>query len=112
MKTKYIYTVRLLNAEVISVFPKEKIGKPTWLCLLQKYVQWSAYSVLPDFTVTDCFDVDVIFDDEFRKTTVVNVGDVLDIDFGIVDKQIGIQKVEVIGIRKDKPLNHLESEKV
>ena len=108
MKIKNIYTVRLLNTEVLSAFPKEKVGKPTWLSLLQKDVQWSAYALIPDFSVTDHFDMDIIFDDDFRSTTEVNVGDVFDIDFGLIDKVIGIQKVKVIGMRKDKPINHLE----
>lgn len=111
MKSKNTYTVRLINSEVMFSFSKEKVGKPTWLSLVQKDVQWSAYAVIPDFTETDHFDLDIIFDDDFRKTTSVNVGDVIDIDFGIVDKHIGIQKVEVIGIRKDLPLNHLENRK-
>ncbi len=34
---------------------------------------------------------------------------VFDISFETVDRRIGIQKVEVIGIRKDRPLNHLEN---
>jgi hypothetical protein len=106
---KNIYTIRLLNTEVLPAFPKDKAGKPTWLSVLQKDVSWSAYAVLPDLTVTDHFDLDVIFDGDFRSTTEVNVGDVLDIDFGIVDKQIGVQRVEVTGIRKDKPINHLEN---
>ena len=84
-------------------------GKPTWLCVLQKDVQWSAYAVLPDLTEVDRFDLDIIFDDDFRSTNSLNAGDVFDIDFSIADKRIGIQKVEVIGIRKDKPLNHLEN---
>jgi hypothetical protein len=109
MKLKNIYAVRLKNPEVMSSISKEKVGKSTWLCLVQKDVQWSAYTVIPDFNETDQFDLDIIFDDDFRNTTSVNVGDVFDIDFGIVDKQIGIQKVEVIGIRKDKPLNHIEN---
>lgn len=46
---------------------------------------------------------------DFRSTTDVNVGDVFDVVFSIVDKLIGIQKVEVIGIRKDEPINHLEN---
>ena len=108
---KNIYTVRLINAEVMSSFSNEKAGKPTWLCLVQKDVQWSAYAVMPDFNETDQFDLDIIFDDDYRNTTSVNAGDVIDIDFGIVDKRIGVQKVEVIGIRKDKPLNHLENRK-
>ena len=109
MKSKNIYTVRLINTEVVSSFTKEKVGKPTWLCLLQEDVSWSAYAVIPDFTEVDHFDLDIIFDDDFRNTTSVHVGDVFDISFDIVDKRIGIQKVEVIGIRKDKPLNHLEN---
>ena len=109
MKSKNIYTVRLINTEVVSSISKEKVGKPTWLCLLQKDVSWSAYTVIPDFTEVDHFDLDIIFDDDFRNTTSVHVGDVFDISFDIVDKRIGIQKVEVIGIRKDKPLNHLEN---
>jgi len=109
MKSKNIYTVRLINTEVVSSFTKEKVGKPTWLCLLQKNVSWSAYAVIPDFTEVDSFDLDIIFDDDFRNTTSVNVGDVFDISFDIVDNRIGIQKVEVIGIRKDRPLNHLEN---
>ncbi len=109
MKSKNIYTVRLINTEVVSSFTKEKVGKPTWLCLLQKDVSWSAYAVIHDFTEVDSFDLDIIFDDDFRKTTSVNVGDVFDISFDIVDNRIGIQKVEVIGIRKDRPLNHLEN---
>lgn len=108
---KNIYTVRLYNREVLSAFPKEKAGKPTWLSLIQEDVQWSAYAVIPDFSVTDHFDLDIIFDDDFRNTTDVNAGDVFDIDFGIVDKLIGIQKVEVIGIRKDEPINHLEKKR-
>lgn len=60
-------------------------------------------------TEVDSFDLDIIFDDDFRNTTSVNVGDVFDISFDIVDNRIGIQKVEVIGIRKDRPLNHLEN---
>ncbi len=106
---KNIYTIRLLNTEVLPAFPKDKAGKPTWLSVLQKDVSWSAYAVLHDLTVTDLFDLDVIFDGDFRSTTEVNVGDVLDIDFGIVDKQIGVQRVEVTGIRKDKPINNLEN---
>lgn len=109
MKSKNIYTVRLINTEVVSSISKEKVGKPTWLCLLQKDVSWSAYAVIPDFTEVDHFDLDIIFDDDFRNTTSVNVGDVFDISFDIVDNRIGIQKVEVIGMRKDRPLNHLEN---
>ena len=108
MKTKNIYTVRLLNGEIGS-FPKDKVGKPTWLCLLQGDVSWSAYAVLPDLSQTDCFDLDIIFDDDFRSNTEVNEGDVFDLDFAIVDKNIGIQKIEITGIRKDRPLNHLEN---
>ena len=109
MKIKNIYTVRMLNTKVLSAFPKEKVGKPTWLILLQKDVQWSACAVIPDFSVTDHFDLDIIFDDDFRSTTAVDVGDVFDLDFSIVDKLIGIQKVEVIGLRRDKAVNHLEN---
>ncbi|WP_034447956.1 hypothetical protein [Butyrivibrio sp. AE2032] len=109
MKLKNIYTVRLINVEAVSAFSKEKAGKPTWLCVLQKDVQWSAYAVLPDLTEVDRFDLDIIFDDDFRSTNSLNAGDVFDIDFSIADKRIGIQKVEVIGIRKDRPLNHLEN---
>lgn len=57
MKSKNIYTVRLINTEVVSSFTKEKVGKPTWLCLLQKDVSWSAYAVIPDFNETDHFDL-------------------------------------------------------
>jgi hypothetical protein len=32
-----------------------------------------------------------------------------DIAFDIVDKRLGTQKVEVIGIRMDRPINHLEN---
>ena len=65
--------------------------------------------MIPDYTEVDSFDLDIIFDDDFRNTTSVNVGDIFDISFDIVDNCIGIQKVEVIGIRKDRPLNHLEN---
>ena len=109
MKQKNIYTIRLLNTEVMASFPKDKAGKPAWLMLLQKDVEWSAYAVIPDFSETDRFDLDVIFDEEFRSTTEVNAGDVFDIDFGVVDKQIGVQKVEVLAIRQDNPINHLEN---
>ena len=109
MKLKNIYTVRILNPDAMSVIPKEKIGKPTWLVLLQKDVSWSAYAVVPDTTVTDQFDLDIIFDKDFRSTTEVNIGDIFDIDLSIIDKQIGVQKIEVIGIRMDRPINHLEN---
>ena len=109
MKLKNIYTVRILNPDVMSVIPKDKIGKPTWLVLLQKDVSWSAYAVVPDITVTDKFDLDVIFDEDLRSTTEIDIGDILEIDFNIVDKNIGVQKVEVIGTRMDRPLNHLEN---
>ena len=66
-------------------------------------------AVIPDFTEVDHFDLDIIFDDDFRNPTSVHVGDVFDISFDIVDNRIGIQKIEVIGIRKDRPLNHLEN---
>ena len=109
MKLKNIYTVRILNPDVMSVIPKDKIGKPTWLVLLQKDISWSAYAVVPDITVTDKFDLDIIFDKDFRSTTEVNIGDIFDIDLSIIDKQIGVQKIEVIGIRMDRPINHLEN---
>ncbi len=32
-----------------------------------------------------------------------------DIAFDIVDKRLGTQKVKVIGIRMDRPINHLEN---
>ena len=108
MKLKNIYTVRLVNAGVMSAFRGNKGGKPSWLMLLQKDVSWSAYAVVPDFSVTDHFDLDIIFDDDFRKTTDVNVGDIFTVDFSIVDKLIGVQMVEVVGIRRDTPINHLE----
>ncbi len=65
--------------------------------------------MVPDTAVTDQFDLDIIFDKNFRSTTEVNIGDIFDIALDMVDKKIGVQKIEVIGIRMDRPINHLEN---
>ncbi|MBR5417728.1 MAG: hypothetical protein IK109_06835 [Clostridiales bacterium] len=109
MITKNIYTVRVLDSDDLASLFMEKAGKLTWLILLQKDVQWSAEAVIPDFSATDSFDLDIIFDDDFRSTTDVNVGDRFSIDFSIADKSAGIREVEVLAIRKDKPINHLQN---
>lgn len=108
MITKNIYTVRLLDVNNISDRLREKAGRPDWIIIVQKDVSWSAEAVIPDIAVTDKFDLDVIFDDEFRKTTDVNVGDILTIEF-CTDGKDKRHEVEVICIRKDKPINHLQN---
>ena len=109
MDLKNIYTVKVLDTDNMVI--QEKTGKPTWLVVLQENVSWSAYAIIPDFGVTDTFDLDIIFDDDFRKTTDIKIGDRLTIDFSIVNKSIGIREVEVIDIRKDIPINHLQNKK-
>ena len=109
MITKNIYTVRVLDSGDLPSLLCEKVGKLNYFILVQKGAQWSAEAVIPDFSVTDQFDLDIIFDDEFRKITEVNVGDIFNIDFGIANKMAGIREVEVLGIRKDKPINHLQN---
>ena len=111
MITKNIYTVRVIDSKDLASILEEKKGRLTWLILLQKDAQWSAEAVVPDFPKTDTFDLDIIFDDKFRETTVVNIGDRFSIDFGIADKSAGIREVEVLGIRKDKPINHLQNKR-
>lgn len=106
MTNKNIYTVRVLDVQQLRNIPRERIGKLNWVNLQQKDVSWSAEIVMPDFNETDQFDVDIIFDDDFRKTTDVNIGDQFDISFSC---SLGIHKVEVVAIRKDKPINHLQN---
>ena len=109
MKIKNIYTVRITDTSGLKEYLKEKAGKPVWLSVLQKDASWSAYAVMPDPDQTDRFDLDVIFDDEFRKTVDVKTGDIFELDFG---KTAGTHKVEVTGIRKDEPLNHIENKEI
>lgn len=106
---KNIYTVRVLESSDLPSLLKDKVGKLTWLVLVQEEAQWSAEATIPDFSVTDQFDLDIIFDDDFRKTTDVKVGDRFNIDFSIADKQAGIREIEVLEIRKDEPINHLQN---
>ena len=82
MKIKNIYTVRITDTSGLKEYLKEKAGKPVWLSVLQKDASWSAYAVMPDPDQTDRFDLDVIFDDEFRKTVDVKTGDIFELDFG------------------------------
>ena len=109
MPEKNIYTVRILEKGDLPELLKEKAGRLSWLIVLQPDAQWSAEAVIPDLALTDQFDLDIIFDDDFRKTTDVTAGDRLNIDLGIADKKAGIKEVEVIAVRKDKPINHLQN---
>ena len=109
MPEKNIYTVRILEKGDLPELLKEKAGRLSWLIVLQPDAQWSAEAVIPDFSATDSFDFDIIFDDDFRKTTDVNVGDRFSIDFSIADKSAGIREAEVLDVRKDKPINHLQN---
>ena len=110
MIIKNIYTMRVLDIGDLPCLLKGKTGRLTWLVLVQEDVQWSAETIIPDFSSTDQFEMDIIFDDDFRKTTDVSVGDRFDIDFSIAtDKRSGIHKVEVVDIRKDNPINHLQN---
>lgn len=109
MITKNIYTVRVLDSGDLPVFLSGTVGKLEYLIVVQKDAQWSAEAVIPDFSVTDQFDLDIIFDDEFRKTTEVNVGDIFNVDFSIADKKAGLREAQVLNIRKDKPINHLQN---
>lgn len=105
MITKNIYTMRVLDIGDLPSLLKEKTGRLNWIALVQEDVQWSAETIIPDFSITDRFDLDIIFDDDFRKTTDVSVGDRFSISFG---GSAGIHEVEVVGIRKDNPINHLQ----
>jgi hypothetical protein len=109
MITKNIYTVRVLDVGDLPDLHKEKTGKLNWITIVQKDAQWSAEAVLPDFSVTDRFDLDVIFEDEFRKTNDVNAGDRLMLSFGRFAGKECMREAQVLGIRKDKPINHLQN---
>lgn len=109
MITKNIYTVRVLDVGDLPDLLKEKAGKLNWITIVKKDAQWSAETLFPDFSVTDQFDLDVIFEDEFRKTNEVNAGDRLNISFGRVAGKECKCEAEVLGVRKDKPINHLQN---
>ena len=104
---KNIYTVRLLDISGMKNSFHDAEGKLRWINVLQDDISWSAEFVVPYFGMTDRFDIDVIFDDDFRHQTVVNVGDRFSVSFS--DNQIGIREVEILGIRNDLPFNHLQA---
>lgn len=107
--TKNIYTVRVTDTDGLPELLKGKVGKPDWVVLLTEDAQWSAEAVIPDFSITDSFDLDIIFDDDFRKTADVNIGDRFIIRFSLEDKAGSIREAVVTKIRKDKPINHLQN---
>ena len=109
LTSKNIYTVRVLDSGDLPAILSGTVGKLEYLIVVQKDAQWSAEAVIPDFSVTDQFDLDIIFDDEFRKITEVNVGDIFNVDFSIADKKAGLREAQVLNIRKDKPINHLQN---
>ncbi len=106
---KNIYTVRVIDQSDLPFLLKDMVGRQEYLIVLGKDIQWSAEAIIPDFNTTDQFDLDIIFDDDFRTITEVNIGTRFDIDFSIADKRVGIREVEIIGIRSDNPINHLQN---
>ena len=54
---------------------------------------------------TETHDVTITVDPVYT----IDSADIFDIAFDMVDKKIGVQKIEVIGIRMDRPINHLEN---
>lgn len=111
MKKKNIYKARITNTEGLYDHLCSKTGKLTCAFLLQGDISWSAYLIVPDFRESDRIEFDILFDDDFRKDTVIKGGDRFQFDFGPVNNKAGLREIEIVDLVKGEPINYLENKK-
>ena len=109
MKNKQLYKARLLDINGLSDLFDPKAGKESMAFIISADAQWSTYFIVPDLKATDILELDILFDEEFRKTNDIEAGSRFNIDLGMVNKAAGIREIEIVEIFYGEPINHIEN---
>ena len=111
MKIKNLYVARIkVDDDLIAMLSEPRTGRLEVWNLESKGVSWSSYLYVPDFSGTDEFTFDVLFDDDFRADNDVRIGSRFTMSIQSYRKTE--YEIEIIDIKKGDPINNLENKRI